>query len=466
MTHVHLIGIGGSGLSAIARILLESGYTVSGSDHQITPIMDQLEQAGVRIKIGHHPEHITGADLVVRSSAVRDENEEVLAARAVGIPVWKRADLIDYLTKDKQVIAVAGTHGKTTTTAMLSWMLMSLGLDPSFVIGGTSHNLGTNAHSGKGDYFIIEADEYDRMFLGLRPKIAVVTNIEHDHPDCFPTPEDYFEAFVEFVKRIDVQGILVACTDNPGSTRLFRQAKIQGLKTESYGFDSISYEFEPDYKAQNPLFDENGKYQFTLLKYNQALVEVSLQVPGDHNVRNALATLAVVDLLGLSIGDAVRSLAEFRGTERRFDIRGEIGGITIIDDYAHHPSEIRATLAGARSCYGSRPIWAVWQPHTYSRTQLLFDKFVNAFKDADHVLVTEIYGAREKSQITFSAERIVDAMEHPDAHFISGLREATEYLLDRLRTGDVLLVLSAGDGNQISANIVEFLSQNRSSRHA
>jgi UDP-N-acetylmuramate--alanine ligase len=466
MTHVHFIGIGGSGLSAIARILLESGYTISGSDRQITPIMEQLERAGVRIMIGHHPNHVTGADLVIRSSAVGNDNEEVLAAQASGIPVLKRADIFQYLTEDRKVIAVAGTHGKTTTTAMLSWMLMSIGLDPSFIIGGVSQNLGTNAHSGKGEHFIVEADEYDRMFLGLRPKIAVVTNIEHDHPDCYPTPEDYYEAFVEFVKLIDAKGILVACTDNPGSTRLLQQAKIQGLKTVSYGFGSKSDESGPDYKAHNLFLNENGKNQYTLLKFNQALAEVLLQVPGDHNARNALATLVVADQLSLSIGDAARSLAEFRGTERRFDIRGEVGGITIIDDYAHHPSEIQATLSGARSYYGSRPIWAVWQPHTYSRTQLLFDEFVNAFNDADHVLVTEIYSAREKSPENFSARRIVDTMEHPDAHFISGVREATEYLLDRLRPGDVLLVLSAGDANQISANIVEFLSQNRRARHA
>jgi UDP-N-acetylmuramate--alanine ligase len=232
MTHVHFIGIGGSGLSAIARIMLESGYVVSGSDRQLTPVAEQLSQAGVQIMIGHHPDHVDGADLVIRSSAVSDDNLEVIAARASGIPVLKRAEFLDKLTADRQVIAVAGTHGKTTTTAMLSWMLTDLGLDPSFIIGGISHNLGTNAHAGNGDYFIIEADEYDRMFLGLRPGLAVVTSVEHDHPDCFPTPEDYFRAFEEFANRVDENGNLIACVDDPGSARLIQKVKLlEGLSS-------------------------------------------------------------------------------------------------------------------------------------------------------------------------------------------------------------------------------------------
>lgn len=466
MVHVHFIGIGGSGLSAIARFMLESGYTVSGSDRQLTPITEQLQQAGARIVIGHHPDHIVGADMVVRSSAVRDDNAEVIAAQASGIPVLKRADLFVHLTESRQVIAVAGTHGKTTTTAMLSWVFTSIGLDPSFIIGGISQNLGTNAHFGKSDFFIVEADEYDRMFLGLRPRVAVVTNVEYDHPDCFPTPEDYFQAYEKFVLGIEEKGILVASADDPGSARLCQQHDLRDLNVITYGIRSNSGEIKPAYQAKDLVLNEKGGYRFNLYKYNQRVAEVSLQATGEHNVHNAVATLAVADQLGLSIGESTRSLADFQGTGRRFEVRGEVAGIIVIDDYAHHPSEIRATLAGARSRFIGRSIWSVWQPHTYSRTQLFFDDFANAFKDADHVLVTEVYGAREKSSTGFSAKRIVEVMDHPDAHFISGVKEVTEYLLNKLKSGDVLLVLSAGDGNQISANIVESLSKDRSATHA
>lgn len=466
MKHIHLIGIGGSGLSAIARLLVESGYIVSGSDRQLTPIMEQLQLSGARIMIGHHPDHIAGADLVVRSSAVSSDNEEVVAAQAAGIPVLKRAELLTKLTTDKQVIAVAGTHGKTTITSMLSWMLSSMGLEPSYLIGGISKNLGTNAHSGKGNFFVIEADEYDSMFLGLRPAIAVVTNIEHDHPDCFPTVDDYFQAFIEFAKCVDKNGIMVMCLDNPGSAELFQLVKRQGMKTTTYGFNSSLGQGQPEYKATDLILNESGSFQFRLCKYDNPLAEVSLQVPGEHNVQNAVAALVVADQLKLSVEKAVQSLGEFLGTGRRFEVRGEVGGIIVIDDYAHHPSEIRATLASARSRYPGQSVWAVWQPHTFSRTQLLFEEFTQAFEDADHVLVTEVFGAREASSNNFSAKRIVEAMEHPDATFISGVSEVPKYLLDRLSAGDILIVLSAGDGVQISTNFLEILSQKRSAAHA
>lgn len=466
MTHVHLIGIGGSGLSAIARILLESGYVVSGSDRQLTPAAETLLQAGAKIMIGHHPDYIVGADLVVRSSAIPDNNPEVAAAVASGIPVMKRAEFLGKLTAGHQVIAVAGTHGKTTTTAMLSWVFTDLGLDPSFIIGGISQNLDTNAHAGKGDNFIIEADEYDRMFLGLRPSVAVVTNIEHDHPDCFPTPQDYYQAFADFAGGIEDNGTLIANIDDAGSARLIQQCKSQGKNTATFGIPSLINQVQPDFEAIDLHLNEVGCYRFTLVKGNQVLAEVSLQVPGEHNVRNAMGTLVVANLLNLPMAEVARALKKFRGTGRRFEIRGEVAGVIVIDDYAHHPSEIRATLASARARYGNREVWVVWQPHTYSRTRLLFKDFSRSFDDADHVLVTEVYGAREESPVDFSAMQLVESMEHRDAHFVPGIKEATDYLIDRLKTGDILLVLSAGDGDQISTNIVEFLSQDRSAIHA
>ena len=466
MTHIHLIGIGGSGLSAIARILLESGYVVSGCDRQLTPITERLSQAGALIMIGHHPDHIIGADLIVRSSAVKDDNVEVIAAKASGVSILKRAEFLGKITADFQVIAVAGTHGKTTTTAMLSWMLTDLGMDPSFIIGGISHNLGTNAHAGSGDYFIIEADEYDRMFLGLRPRVAIVTNIEHDHPDCFPTPLDYYESFVEFANCLDETGTLIACRDDPGSARLIQQCKLQKKNTESYGVYLPQNQVHADFEAMDINLNEVGCYRFTLMKNGKTLAEVSLQVPGEHNVQNACGTLAVADHLELSIVDAARTIGDFQGTERRFEIRGEVEGITVIDDYAHHPSEIRATLASARARFGNHSIWAVWQPHTYSRTRLFFQEYANSFIHADHVLVTEVYGAREESQGDLSANQLVEAMDHNDAHFVSGIEDATDYLINRLRPGDILLVLSAGDGDRISTNIIDSLSHDRSAHYA
>jgi UDP-N-acetylmuramate--alanine ligase len=294
----------------------------------------------------------------------------------------------------------------------------------------------------------------------------VVTNVEYDHPDCFSTPENYFQAFEKFVQGIEENGILVASINDPGSTRLLHQQGKLRIKPVSFGIRSDSSQTQPDYVARDLTLNDWGGYRFSIIKNNAELTVVSLRVPGEHNVRNALATLAVTDQLGLSISEAVRALGAFQGTGRRFEVLGEVAGIVVIDDYAHHPSEIRATLAGARSRFTGRSLWAVWQPHTFSRTQLFFNDFANAFKDADHVLVTEVYGAREKSSTGFSAERIVKVMDHPDAHFIHGVREATEYLLNQLKSGDVLLVLSAGDGNQISANIVESLSIDRSAAHA
>jgi UDP-N-acetylmuramate--alanine ligase len=349
---------------------------------------------------------------------------------------------------------------------MLSWVFTDLGLDPSFIIGGISQNLDTNAHAGKGDYFIIEADEYDRMFLGLRPSVAVVTNIEHDHPDCFPTPQDYYQAFADFAGGIEDNGTLIANIDDAGSARLIQQSKSQGKNTATFGFPSLINQVQPDFEAIDLQLNEVGCYRFTLVKGNQVLAEVSLQIPGEHNVRNAMGTLVVANFLNLPMAEVARALKKFRGTGRRFEIRGEVAGVIVIDDYAHHPSEIRATLASARARYGNREVWVVWQPHTYSRTRLLFEDFSRSFDDADHVLVTEVYGAREESPADFSAMQLVESMEHRDAHFVPGIKEATDYLIDRLKIGDILLVLSAGDGDQISTNIVEFLSQDRSAIHA
>jgi UDP-N-acetylmuramate--alanine ligase len=458
MKRVHLIGIGGSGLSAIARLLLESGWEVSGSDRQLSPLAIQLAAAGVRVSEGHHPENIAGAQRVIRSSAVPDDNVEVQAAREAGIPVLKRAEFLGEMMAGKQGIAVAGTHGKTTTTAMIAWVFTALGQDPSFLIGGVSANLGTNGRAGQGEAFIIEADEYDRMFLGLQPRIAVVTNVEHDHPDCFPTEQDFQQAFQEFVRRISPKGSLLACSDDRGASKLMEYSSGLGIQTQSYGLARWLGRPGPDYFGRELQLNESGGFDFQVMMKDAYLATVSLQVPGKHNVCNALAALAVVRILGLPVVEAAEALHEFKGTGRRFEIRGEVNGVTVVDDYAHHPTEIRATLAAARDRYPSRNLWAVWQPHTYSRTRVLFDEFSSAFDDADHVLVTEVFASREADQADFSSRQLVAAMHHPDVHFVPSLTQASHFLLERLQPDDVLLVLSAGDAEQVSGEVLAGLS--------
>ncbi len=457
MIHVHLIGIGGSGLSAIARLLLESGFSVSGSDRTLSDLAKQLAAAGAPVFTGHAAENIRGADLVVRSSAIPDSNPEVAAALAAGIPVLKRADFLGQLMQGRLGIAVAGTHGKTTTTAMLAWLLTACGEDPSYIIGGVSKNLENNAHAGRGQAFVIEADEYDRMFLGLSPQIAVVTMMEHDHPDCFPTAQDYFDAFAAFVHRLQPGGLLLTSADDPHAPALAAELPA-GCRQLSYGM-SLSADLRASALTRNAA----GGFTFQVIeRTGEKVAEIALGVPGEHNVRNALAAFAVARELSLDLAAAASALARFSGTGRRFDLRGEANGVILIDDYAHHPTEIRATLAAARSRYADRRIWAVWQPHTYSRTLALLPEFKNAFGDADQVIVTAIYAAREQDP-GFSAGQVVAEMPHPAARYIPALTDVRDTLLAELRPGDVVLVLSAGDADQVSAQVLAALRQKEES---
>jgi len=463
MTHVHFIGIGGSGLSAIARLLLESGYTVSGSDRALSSFADEVRKAGATVYVGHHPRNIADADMVVRSSAITEDNPEVVAAKNARIPVYKRADFLGQLMENKTGIAIAGTHGKTTTTAMTAWVLRELGRDPSFIIGGVMNNLGVNARAGKGNLFVIEADEYDHMFLGLKPQVAVVTSLEHDHPDIFPTLESMYAAFEKFVDLLPEDGTLIVCAEDAGAAALIPHVRKTGKNVIAYGVQG-------DKTINSPLWvmardikpNQRGGFDFTVSSnLNTTGPEsdfVSLQVPGEHNVRNALAVLTVIDLLGLSRERAAKALGDFTGTGRRFQLHGEVNGISIFDDYAHHPTEIKATLAGARARYPERRIWAVWQPHTYSRTQTLFLEFSRAFKDADEVIVTEVFASREPKQEFTSAE-IVSAMPHLSARYIETLPDVSKYLIENLKSGDVVIVLSAGDANQVSIDVVNGLKE-------
>ena len=460
MTHYHFIGIGGSGLSAIARLLKESGHEVTGSDQTLSPFAADLQHIGVQIYVGHHPRNVSGAEVVIRSSAIKDDNPEVEAAKKAGIPVYKRADFLGQLMENKTGIAVAGTHGKTTTTAMIAWMLSALERDPSFIVGGTLNNLKVNARAGQGEAFVIEADEYDRMFLGLKPQVAVVTNLEHDHPDCFPTFNDMYSAFESFVDLLPPDGTLIACAEDEGAFSLISHARRKGSSVVSYSVQGEMTINSPQWvQARTMKRNERGGFDFSVMTNIASMTNafnVSLQVPGEHNVRNALAALSVAAVMGLPMQKAAEALGQFTGTGRRFEVRGEPKGILLVDDYAHHPTEIRATLAAARARYPKRRIWAVWQPHTYSRTQTLQYEFSRAFSDADEVLVTEIYASREAKQ-DFSSAEVVASMPHASARFSGSLAETKAYLLDHLHKGDVVLVLSAGDADGITNDLLKEL---------
>jgi UDP-N-acetylmuramate--alanine ligase len=455
MTHVHFIGIGGSGLSAIARLLVESGYTVTGSDTVMSSFALDLQSLGVDIHEGHNADHITGADWVVRSSAIPEDNPEVAAALKKGIPVYKRSDFLGQLMENKTGIAVAGTHGKTTTTAMLAWTLSAIGEDPSFIVGSNISGLGVNARAGKGDTFVIEADEYDRMFLGLKPKVEIVTYVEHDHPDCYPTPQDFRAAFVDFVKLLPADGMLVACGDEPGAADIASEAHRMGKKVLLYGAADKLGTSSDWVLAQNFKPNNKGGFSFDATVAGQAY-PVALSIPGMHNLRNALAVMAVIHVLALSMSKAAKALGDFTGTGRRFEVRGEADGVTVVDDYGHHPTEIAATLTGARARYAKRRLCAVWQPHTFSRTRALSDQFANAFGEADEVIVTEIYRSREPAQ-DYSSLEVVKKMKYSSVKFIADLSDVMDYLIKSLQAGDVLIVFSAGDADQVSTQVLDQL---------
>lgn len=454
MEHIHFIGIGGTGLSAIAKVLLEKGLKVSGSDLQDSPLFEAVRTAGGSVTLGHRPENISGADLVIRSSAVPDDNPEVLAAQEADIPVLKRSEFLDRLTAGKKVLAVAGSHGKTTTTSMLAWILTSQGLDPSFIVGGVVANLGTNAHAGKGEYFVIEADEYDYMFLGLQPWMAIVTNVEHDHPDLFPTADLFEDAFQQFVGKLLPDGSLLVCTESPAALQL-AELLSPDQNLIKYGFE----EGKGDYRAENMRVNRPVGMEFDLLIQEQGRIPVSLKVPGEHNVLNALAAFAAADRLGIDRDSIVSALGQFSGSERRFEIRGELAGVLVIDDYGHHPTEINATLSAARAAYPDRFIRAVWQPHTFSRTTALADAFTEAFQKADQVIVLDVYEAREKQPADFQIEELVKAIKHDNVSYLPGKQRAAAYLEGELRRGDLVLVFSAGDAVEINDRIESYLRE-------
>lgn len=455
---MHLVGVGGSGISAIANVLLDRGFSVSGSDLQENEIVELLRERGANVTIGHAKENITGADALIVSSAIPAENPEMVAAREADVPVLKRADFLRYLMAGQAGIAVAGTHGKTTTTAMIAHILLEAGMDPSVILGGNLPFLGGNGRAGNGDYFIIEADEYDYMFLGLRPEIAVITNIEHDHPDIFPTLADYLDAFCEFSALLPSHGKLIVSGEDPGIAEMLGEVKMPGAELMTYGLvEEPASGLNLDLKAIDYRPNEFGGTDFVVIEDDLTIGLVRLRVPGLHNVSNALAAIAVSLHLDLDFGQVCHALADFGGVGRRFQVLGEIGNVTIIDDYAHHPTEIQATLAAARQQYGERRLWAIWQPHTYSRTKLLLPKFATSFADADRVIALDIYRSRETDTLGISSAELASGIQDADAIYIGQKQEAIDYLLNRIRPGDVIVTLGAGDSFLVGEGLLNKL---------
>lgn len=439
--HIHLVGIGGAGLSAIARILIGQGYTVSGSDRTANPHMEALEALGARVFVGHDAAHISGADAILMTSAVKTDHVEVAAAMQASIPVYKRQDIMADLMAGQHVIAVAGTHGKTTTTSMVVHVLRENGLDPSYIVGGIVRSTGDNARVGRTPIFVIEADEYDNMFHGLRPDTAVVTSIEYDHPDFFLTEAAMLDSFAQFVHRMSENGTLIACSDEPHALAL-----TTGRKALTYGQHSGLWRVEKAESGGFIVIDTAANRSYTL----------ALRVPGTHNALNATAAaLAASSAAGLTIDVSLGAVASFEGTGRRFDLRADVYGVAVVDDYAHHPTAIRATLEAARQRYPDRDIWAVWQPHTFSRTRALWEEYKAAFAGADHVLVTDIYAAREQPTQGVTSAALVAEMQHVDVRHTGTLQKTAQVLQASVKPGACIIIMSAGDAPQIG---VDFLA--------
>ncbi|PJF47836.1 MAG: UDP-N-acetylmuramate--L-alanine ligase [Chloroflexi bacterium] len=457
--HIHLMGVGGAGMSALARLLYARRVRVSGDDRADSPALRALQAEGIPVVVGHDPRHLEGVDILVPSSAIAKDEPELVEARRRGIPVWHRGDLIGALMQDNVGIAVAGTHGKSTTAGMIATILTDAGLAPSFVIGATPQPLGVNARWGVGEAFVVEADEYDHTFLHFQPRVAVVTNVEYDHPDTFADLNATLDAFAMFVRSVPKDGVVITCADDAGCVAMLKRAGVSAPVVD-YGIQGGLW------RASNLRANPLGGVDFSFTGAGirgEVSGACSLRVPGEHNVLNALAALVAADACGVPMGEAVKSLGGYRGAGRRFELKGEARGVRIFDDYAHHPTEIKATLRGARQRYPLGNIWAIWQPHTYSRTAALLDAFAEAFDDADHVIVLPIYAARERQEdFGFIANalnpiEIARKIRHRDARNAASFGDALGMLLSQVKGGDVVITLSAGDGNQVGERLLEML---------
>jgi UDP-N-acetylmuramate--alanine ligase len=450
---IHFVGIGGIGMSGIAEVLLNLGYNVTGSDAKASETTRRLESIGGSVKVGHHASNVGAADVVVVSSAVAKDNVEIVEARRLKVPVIRRAEMLAELMRLKFGIAVGGTHGKTTTTSLVAAVLSNAGLDPTIVVGGKVNKLGTTARLGQGPYLVAEADESDGSFLTLSPTIACVTNIDPEHLDHYEGGiAEVHDAFVAFVNRIPFYGLAVLCVDHPGVQAILPRVERRAV---TYGLSPRA-----DVAGRNLVF-ERRKTSFELIKRGVSSGRFEMNMLGEHNVENALAVLAIADELGIADEVARQALAEFDGVDRRFSIRGVANDVIVVDDYGHHPAEIRATLAGARRAYPDRRFVVAFQPHRFTRTRDLMEEFTTAFHEADVLFVLPIYAASEQPIEGVTSDRLIEEIAkrgHRDVRAAKDVDHAIELLATEARPKDLVIAFGAGSigaaGNAVTARLL------------
>ena len=452
---IHFVGIGGIGMSGIAEVLLNLGYKISGSDLKASPVTQRLADMGAQIFVGHGAENVAGSDVVVTSSAIVRDNPEVAEAARLHIPVIQRAEMLAELMRLKYGIAIAGMHGKTTTTSMVATVLAAGGLDPTVVVGGRVDAMGSNARLGKSHYLVAEADESDRSFLKLSPILSVVTNIDREHMDCYRDMQDVEDTFVDFMNRVPFYGMVVVCADDAALRALLPRVK---RRVVTYGA-SQDADFRVEVSLANP--KAPGTNQFHVRYKDQDLGEFQLHVPGQHNVLNATAAIAVGVGLDISADHIREALLSFRGVDRRFQQKGSVRGVTVVDDYGHHPTEIRATLSAAKQA-GFARVHVIFQPHRYTRTQLLMDDFATAFSDATTIAVLDIYPASEAPIPGITAEvlaqRIRERGARP-AQYAPSFPDAINAAVTEARDGDLILTLGAGNVSHLAPQVLDCLTK-------
>src|ERR1700727_2760491 len=447
---IHFVGVGGIGMSGIAEVLLNLGYKVSGSDLKSSAVTQRLAGFGAVIFEGHRAENIAGAEVVVTSSAIAQENPEVLEAHKLHVPVIQRAEMLAELMRLKYGIAVAGMHGKTTTTSMVAAILAGGGLDPTIVVGGRIDAMGSNARLGKSQYLVAEADESDRSFLKLSPILGVVTNLDREHMDCYQDMADVEAAFVSFMDRVPFYGAITACVDDA-----LLAAVLPRVRRRVY-----TYGFTPDANFVCRLLPtgEGARSRFEVVAAGRVLGAFALHVPGRHNVLNATAAVAIGTQLEIPPAAIATALAEFRGVDRRFQLKGMARGVTVVDDYGHHPTEIRATLAAARDC-GYKHVHVIFQPHRYTRTRDLMEEFAGAFDDADSVEMLDIYAASEEPIAGIDAKALTRKIHRPQVHYAGEMAEAVAAVTGRAQDGDLIMTLGAGSVSQVGPQVLEALGK-------
>ncbi len=460
---IHFVGIGGIGMSGIAEVLLNLGYKVSGSDVKSSSVTQRLATLGATFFEGHRAENVAGAEVVVTSSAISPDNPEVIQAHQDHIPVIRRAEMLAELMRLKYGIAIAGMHGKTTTTSMVAAVLAAGDLDPTVVVGGRVDAMGSNARLGKSQYLVAEADESDRSFLNLSPILSVVTNIDREHMDCYRNLRDIKKTFLAFMDRVPFYGMVVACNDDAILRRVLPQLQ---RRTVTYGTRRGSDFHVSMMKSSVASSNHRPVSRFNVTYRGKDLGTFTLHVPGSHNVLNATAAIAVGVGLDVAVGSIREALENFRGVDRRFQLRGEAGGITIIDDYGHHPTEIKATLHAAREC-GYKKIHVIFQPHRFTRTQALMQEFSTAFQDADTLQVLDIYAASEPEIEGVNSQALVDRLANAgakDVHHASSFSAAADRAVAEAGPGDMILTLGAGNVSQIGPMILERLRADKAEK--